>query len=79
VSREKLDQERRRALTVAEAKAGIREGHYLLDGNFVDVWVLFYPKVQWWIADARRPRGERIKGTTRKLTDDVKARLESWL
>jgi hypothetical protein len=62
-----------------ETKAGIREGHYLLDGTFVTVWLSFYPKTQWWIADAQRPRGERIEGTSRKLDDHTKSQLKSWL
>jgi hypothetical protein len=74
-----LDRDRQKRAAAAEAKAGVREGHYLLNGEFVDVWVSFYPKTQWWIADACRPRGERIKGTTRKLDNETKAKLESWL
>lgn len=74
-----LAAQRERRLAAEEKKAGVREQHYLLDGNFVEVFVSFYPRVQWFIADAMRPRGERIRNTTRPLTDDVKARLENWL
>ncbi|WP_456718211.1 MULTISPECIES: hypothetical protein [unclassified Bradyrhizobium] len=66
-------------MAAKEEKSGIREGHYLLDGVFVTVWLSFYPKTQWWIADAARPRGERIEGTSRKLDDQTRVRLKSWL
>lgn len=74
-----IAEERVRRVAIEERKAGVREAHYILDGKFVDVWVSFYPRVQWWIADASKPRGERIEGTTRKLTADVKKRLKDWL
>lgn len=73
-----IAEERERRVAIEERKAGVREAHYRLDDGFVDVWVSFYPKVQWWIADADL-RGERLTRTTRKLTDDVKKRLEDWL
>jgi len=79
MNRARLDRNRKNAVAAAEAKFGVREGHYVLNGEFVDVWVSFYPKVQWWIADATRPRGERVKGTTRRLDDKTKVKLESWL
>lgn len=79
MDRAKLDREREKTVRAAEQKAGMREGHYLLNGEFVDVWVSFYPRVQWWIADATRPTGVRIKGTTRSLDDATKAKLKDWL
>lgn len=79
MNRAKLYRDRQRAVQAAEAKAGVREGHYLLDGSFVDIWVSFYPRTQWWIADAARPSGERIDGTTRELDNETKAKLKNWL
>ena len=79
MSRAQLYKERQKAIAKAELVAGVREGHYRLDDKFVDVWVSFYPKVQWWIADARCPSGERIPRTTRPLDDETKYKLKSWL
>lgn len=79
MNRAKLDRDRKKKVEAAEAAAGIREGHYNLDGQFVEVWVSFYPKTQWFIADCERPRGQHIQGSSRQLDEDIKAKLENWL
>lgn len=79
MTRGKLNRYAERARADAEAKAGIHEGHYLLGDQFVCVWVSFYPKVRWWIADAARPSGEKVEGTTRELDAETKANLRTWL
>lgn len=80
MNRRKLQQERDRRVASAEAAAGIREGHYNLDGQFVRVWISFYPKQQWRICDCdRHNRGQDIPDTARTLDDATKARLERWL
>jgi hypothetical protein len=80
MSRQKLHAERERRLAEEEAKAGLKEGHYnTAEGQFVRVWVNFYPKTHWMICDCGRPRGEDLEGTARRLNDETKQGLRGWL
>lgn len=79
MSRPKLQKERDRRVAKAESVAGVREGHYNLDGKFVRIWIVFYPSQKWCICDCERPRGEDIPDTARTLDDATKLKLTSWL
>lgn len=80
MSREALHKARNRRVAKAEAAAGVREGHYNLDGKFVRIWVVFYPSEKWLICNCNRfERGEDIPDTTQTLDKPTMARLENWL
>lgn len=80
MSLRQLEAERARRVAVEEAKAGLKEGHYNdASGQFVRVWVDFYPQAHWLICDCSRPRGEDVPGTSRRLVDETKAGLTGWL
>lgn len=82
MNRASLEKQRAGRVAKAEARAGIKEGVYVLRDAahpHVRVTVNFYPKECWIIEDVNVIGGASIPGTGRKLTDDVKARLESFL
>jgi hypothetical protein len=82
---DKLERERFERVRKVSERDGIREGQYKLrheGGAFT--WValdlVFYPRETWFVTDLDGTLvGNKIPGTRRKLTDDVKARLEDWL
>lgn len=82
MSRQSLEKQRVSRVAKAEQRAGIREGVYVLRDakhTHVRVTVQFYPREHWIVEDINIMGGSAIKGTERRLTDDDKAKLESWL
>jgi hypothetical protein len=78
-TKKKLEKQRGARLAKASARDGVQEGHFRLHGQFVRVWLNFYPNECWMVCDAALPRGEDIDGTARKLSDDDKRNLTGWL
>lgn len=77
-----LEKQRAARVANAERRAGVREGVHVLRGAkhpHVRVTVQFYPKEHWIIEDVNIMGGGIIEGTGRPLTNDDKAKLESWL
>lgn len=82
MTRSSLEKQRMARVAKAEQKLGMREGVYILPGNeppHVRLSVNFYPKERWYIEDVNILGGAAVKGTARPLTDEIKAKLESWL
>jgi hypothetical protein len=83
MTREALERIRARKVTRAEQRSGLTDGGvYRLPGHesLVRVSVLFYPNEHWIIEDVDISKGgASIPDTGRALTDETKAKLESWL
>lgn len=83
MDRHALEKQRAARVAKAEARAGMREGVYVLPGHkppHVRVTIQFYPKEHWIVEDVNVLAGGAIvEGTARPLTDEIKAKLESWL
>lgn len=86
VDRRKLELQRQTAVAKECVKAGIpHEGILKIAQNGVtrwfNVWIEFYPKVHWMIEEVEDllTPDKKIAGTRRKLDDETKAKLESWL
>lgn len=83
MTRDQLEKDRARLVAAAESSFGMREGvKRLRDGahvRLVRISVQFYPKEHWIVEDISDvPRFEIVKGSGRKLTDDIKSRLEEF-
>lgn len=77
-----LEKQRAARVAKAESRAGMREGVYVLRGHnppHVRITIQFYPKEHWIVEDINVIGGAVIEGTCRSLTDDIRAKLESWL